>query len=823
MQDYEKLGAFYLGKHYDMDAGTVRDELLLYDAKDLTTHGVCVGMTGSGKTGLCVGLIEEAAIDGIPVLAIDPKGDLGNLLLTFPDLKASDFRPWIDESEALRKGRTPEQYARETAARWADGLAEWGQDGARIRRLRDAAEVAIYTPGSLAGRPVAILRSLAAPSADLLQDAELLQERIDAAVQGLLTLLGVAGDPLLSREHILLAHILQQHWSAGRNLGLPELIHAIQTPPFERVGVLDLESFFPAKARFDLAVRLNSLLASPGFANWLQGEPLDVARLLHSPTGKPRVAILSIAHLSEAERMFFVTLLLNEVLAWMRKQPGTASLRALLYMDEIYGYFPPSANPPCKKPMLTLLKQARAYGVGLLLTTQNPVDLDYKGLANAGTWFIGRLQTERDKARMLEGLETVSAGSGQAFDRARMETVLSSLKSRVFLLNNVHTDTPATFHARWALSYLRGPLTRVQIETLMKDRAATDTGPADTTPTPPATPAQAQPAPAVDAGAAQSEKPAPPAGVGEVFLPAKEAAGGGNRLVYRAALATHARLHYVAAKLGLDAWRELAVLAPPPDEGDAVNWDAGSLRPDARLDTCAGPERSAEFAPPGPAAASARNYAQWQKDLALYLYRTQRLTLYASADYKLLSELGEDKGAFLGRVRHAARESRDLAVAKLKGKYETKFTMLQDRIRRLEQRVEREKEQYKHQKLQTAISVGSSLLAAVFGQRMSSVGRATTAARGVGRAGRERGDIARAHEDLAAQREQLAELETRFKAEVAALEATPDPKEDALEAVEVAPRKSDVVVAELRLAWTPWRVRPGGIAEPLYDVPSPTP
>lgn len=347
--DYEKLGAFYLG--HIVDETRPGDEApLLYDAKDLTTHAVCVGMTGSGKTGLCVTLLEEAAIDGIPAIAIDPKGDLCNLLLAFPGLSAEEFRPWVDEGEAAREGRTPDEHAEVVAGQWRQGLADSGQDGARVARFRDAVDACIYTPGSEAGRPLSVLRSLGAPPPAVAADGDALRERIQAAVSGLLALLGVAADPIRSREHILVSKVVERAWSAGRDLDLPALIREIQSPPFDKVGVFDLESFFPAAERLELAMTLNNLLASPGFAAWMQGEPLDVARLLHTREGRPRLSILSIAHLSESERMFFVTLLLNEVVAWMRGQPGTQSLRALLYMDEVFGYFPPTANPPSKPP-----------------------------------------------------------------------------------------------------------------------------------------------------------------------------------------------------------------------------------------------------------------------------------------------------------------------------------------------------------------------------------------------------------------------------------------------------------------------------------------
>ena len=427
---------------------------------------MCVGMTGSGKTGLCISLLEEAAIDGIPAICIDPKGDLGNLCLTFPELRASDFKPWIDESEAKRKDRSVDEHAEATAAMWKKGLGQWGQDGERIKKLRDAVDITIYTPGSNAGRQLNVLGSFDAPSDAVLEDSEAFGDKIEGAVSGLMALLGVTSDAVQGREYILVSNILSNAWSKGENLALVDLIRAIQQPPFAQVGVMDLESFFPAKDRQKLAMSLNNLVASPGFSNWLQGEALDIGKLLWTSEGKPRVAIISIAHLDDQERMFLVTLLLNEIIAWMRSQSGTRSLRAMLYMDEVFGFLPPVANPPSKAPMLTLLKQARAFGLGLTLATQNPADIDYKALSNCGTWFLGRLQTERDVERVLDGLAGASTAAGQAFDRSAMKSMLAGLKSRVFLLNNVHEDAPVLFHTRWAMSYLRGPLTRKQIKVL---------------------------------------------------------------------------------------------------------------------------------------------------------------------------------------------------------------------------------------------------------------------------------------------------------------------------------------------------------------------
>ncbi|HSD46885.1 MAG TPA: DUF87 domain-containing protein, partial [Pyrinomonadaceae bacterium] len=542
MQDFEKLGAFYLGRPYDLDQKKPKEGLLLYDSKDLVTHAVCVGMTGSGKTGLCISLLEEAAIDGIPAIIIDPKGDLGNLLLTFPNLAPQDFAPWLNEGED----------AAQKAQLWKDGLASWGQDGERIKRMRDAAEFRIYTPGSNAGIPVSILKSFDAPNETIRQDNELLAERINTTATSLLGLIGITADPLRSREHILISNILQQEWSSGRNLDIAGLIQQIQSPAITKIGVMELDTFFPAGDRVELAMALNHLLASPSFASWMEGEPLDVQNLLYSPQGKPRLSIFSIAHLGDAERMFFVSLLLNQVLGWVRAQSGTTSLRAILYMDEIFGYFPPVANPPSKLPLLTLLKQGRAFGLGVVLATQNPVDLDYKGLANTGTWFIGRLQTERDKARVLEGLEGIAAGSGQKFDKQEMDETLAGLANRIFLLNNVHDDTPEVFETRWAMSFLRGPLTRTQIKQLIEPLKL------KTAPQPTVAPLSQTPS-AVPTGAPQTQsRPSLPPDITQYYIPIRSSADA--KLLYQPMLLGLADIHYSKSKT-IEVTQNVALLA----------------------------------------------------------------------------------------------------------------------------------------------------------------------------------------------------------------------------------------------------------------------
>ena len=472
-QPFEKLGAFYLGRVRDLERNTTTSENVLYDSKDLTTHALCVGMTGSGKTGLCISLLEEAGIDGIPAIVVDPKGDIGNLLLTFPDLRPEDFRPWIDETEAARQGQTPDEYAKQVAVQWRDGLAEWGQDGARIRRFRDAVDLAVYTPGSSAGLPLTILKSFSAPPAALVQDVDAFRERVSAATAGLLALLGVDADPVRSREFILVSNLLDRAWREQRDMDLAGLIQQIQAPPFAKIGVMEVDTFFPAKDRLALSMTLNSLLASPAFAAWLEGDALDIQRLLYTPAGQPRISILSISHLSESERMFFVTILLNELLTWVRGQAGTPSSAGAVLHGRSVRFLSTGRQPAGETTDADAAQAgARVRPRAWCWPHRTPWTWTTKDSPNCGTWFLGRLQTERDKARVLDGLEGASAQAGARFDRQAMDKILSALGGRMFLMNNVHENEPVVFQTRWALSYLRGPLTRDQIRELTKGRVA---------------------------------------------------------------------------------------------------------------------------------------------------------------------------------------------------------------------------------------------------------------------------------------------------------------------------------------------------------------
>jgi len=802
--DFEKLGVFYLGRPYDLAAKQAKPGWLLYDSKDLVTHAVCVGMTGSGKTGLCLSILEEAAIDGIPAIIIDPKGDLGNLMLTFPGLKAEEFQPWINEDEARKQGLSPADYAKAQADLWKKGLARWQQDGARIQRLRDAADVAIYTPGSHAGLPVSILKSFAAPAVDVLEDAELFRERISTTVTSLLGLLGIEADPLQSREHILLSTILDQTWRKEEDLDLASLIHAIQSPPVSKIGVMDVESFFPSKDRFALSLKMNNLLAAPGFQTWLEGEALDIQSLLYTSSGKPRMAIFSIAHLNDAERMFFVTLLLSQMVGWMRSQSGTTSLRALLYMDEIFGYFPPVANPPSKLPLLTLLKQARAFGLGVVLASQNPVDLDYKGLANTGTWFIGRLQTERDKARVLEGLEGASAGAGKKFDKGRMEQTLAGLGSRIFLMNNVHEDEPVVFETRWCLSYLRGPLTRTQIKALMD----------------PLRSAHASTSVSETAKLVKGEKggarPLLPPDVEQYFVPLRGSQPERSDLVYLPMVLGAAQVRFVDAKSSVAMTQDVTVVVPITEGAVALDWDKAAGAPLVVEDLEKKQEEGAAFLPLPAGAGKSRNYADWAKDFGSWLYRTQTVELLKSPISKEVSKPGESERDFRLRLLQVGREQRDKAADGLRHKYASKIATLQDRIRRAEQMKDKQQSESRASQVQAAISVGASILGAFLGRKTIShanIGRATTAIRSAGRVMKESEDVGRAEENVAALQQQLFDLEAQFKSESDALAAAADPLNEKLETISVKPTKSNIAVKLVALVWTPhWRDEKGRLS-----------
>ncbi|NQX00558.1 ATP-binding protein [bacterium] len=791
--DYEKLGQFYLGRGYDPEAKKVSDDLILYDSKDLVTHGVVLGMTGSGKTGLCLALLEEAAMDNIPAIVIDPKGDIGNLLLMFPDLDAKSFRPWINEDDAAKKGLSPDAYAASTAEMWKSGLADWGQDPQRIATLRDKVDITVFTPGSKAGIPVSILSSLEVPPFEIMDDAELLGERVESTVASLLSLVGVNADALQSPEAVLVAGIFQQAWAAGQNVTLESLIRHIQKPAFDKVGVIDLESFMPEKPRQSLALKFNNLLASPGFASWLDGPPLDIAKMLHTPAGKPRISVFSIAHLGDTERMFFVSLLLNQMLGWMRSQNGTSSLRALLYMDEIFGFLPPSANPPSKRPMMTILKQGRAFGLGCLLATQNPVDLDYKALSNIGTWFLGRLQTERDKLRVLDGLEGAAGTQNAKFDRASMERLISGLGNRIFLMNNVHEDTPVIFHVRWVMSYLTGPLTRSQIKLLMDPKRGEFMKASA-----PARAENPMGMPGMNVAPAAGSRPNVGAGVTEIFV---APAGGGSDTIYQPHLLRTGVVHFSSSKAGLEGSRTVRLVNPITATG--IDWERTLDAPAKLVES--NPAAAAGFAELPGFAMNAANYKQVEKDFGEWLYRNERAEIFSCAPLKAFSQLAESESDFRARMVHQAREARDAAIDKLRTAAVKKVATLENRLRTAEGQLAREKTESSSAAMQAGVSVIGGILGAFFG-RKSGLGSITRGTSSIGKATgayKQHQDVANAEAKVEGVAGEIEAIQAELEAGIAKLTETFDPTALPLETESIKPTKSDVKVETVALLWLP--------------------
>lgn len=805
VSDYEKLGSFYLGRDYDLATKTLGDDLVLYDSKDLVTHGVVLGMTGSGKTGLCLAMLEEAAMDNIPAIIIDPKGDIANLLLTFPGLSGKEFEPWVNEDDASKKGVSVAEYAEKTAEMWKKGLADWGQPAERVQQFRDKVDINIFTPGSKAGIPVSILSSLSVPPFEIMDDGELFGERIESTVSSLLSLIGVTGDTAQSSESVLLSAIFKNAWCAHQDITLESLIRHIQKPSFDKVGVVDLESFFSQKERQGLALKFNNLLASPSFSAWLEGVPLDISKMLTAPDGKPRISIFSIAHLGDQERMFFVSLLLNQMLGWMRAQSGTTSLRALLYMDEIYGYLPPTANPPSKRPMLTLLKQSRAFGLGCLLATQNPVDLDYKALSNIGTWFLGRLQTERDKMRVLDGLEGAAGSQNAKFDRKQMEVLLSGLGNRVFLMNNVHDDGPAVFHVRWVMSYLRGPLTRSQIKAVMDPKRAAFESTAAKGSAASANP-MAMPG-ITTTKPAESNRPLIGPGVTEKYVPHSGAAQG---LTYRPHLLRVGQVHFESKKAGTEGSRTVRFVNPILPS--SIDWDNNvppPLKPEL-LDNK--PAEGIGFAELPGFAMNKEGYAQVSKDFDEWLYRNERAEIYYCEALAAYSQFGELEQEFRARLTLKARETRDAAVEKIRSSVLKKLQTVQSRLTTAENQLAKEKSEASGAKMQAGISILSGVLGSLFGGKKRGIGLGTitkgksaiTSATGAFKQGR---DVSAAEDKVDTIQQEIATIQQQAEEEIARLSASFDPSTVTLTTETLKPSRTDIKVNLVGLLWLPYDER----------------
>lgn len=851
MQDQD--GKFYLGRLVDPATGKAGESELLYDPGDLTTHAVVVGMTGSGKTGLCINLLEEAALAGIPALMIDPKGDIVNALLHFPAMTPQDFQPWVNVDQARREKKTVEQLAGEVATTWREGLQQWGIGPERLLALKNAANFTVFTPGSDAGIPISILSSLKAPQIPWEENREILREKISGTVTALLGLVGLEDiDPVRSREHILLSNIFENAWSKGKDLDLGELILQTQNPPFARLGVFDVNTFFPEKDRFELAMTLNNILASPAFQSWIEGQALDIQALLFTADGRPRHSIFYIAHLSDAERMFFVTLLYASVETWMRAQSGATSLRALVYFDEIFGYMPPISNPPSKRSMLRMLKQARAFGVGQVLVTQNPVDLDYKALSNAGSWFIGKLQTDQDKQRLLDGLEAATPGG---LDREEYSRMIAGLGKRVFLLHNVHERQPVLFQTRWAMNYLAGPLTRTQIPALnaMAGVVRPESGTATSVPTftPHAAPAQPltggwqQPAPdsnrppldsfqaipiseqAASAppaapqmvpagGPTLHSRPAAPAGVNEYFLPNNltfsealrvsgqvlppEAAPTG--LLYHPVILGQAQTRFYNPRYSLDQQLFKTVLVVNPDRRGVVRWENFTSKTIQIEQLDQGPIAEARYAPLGSPFAEAKAMTALGKDFLEWAFRNSQVIVRHNPELKLYAGPEVSAADFRRQAAEAARAARDAELRKLTGPLDRKIATLKDRLSREQRELDENESDLSSRKLEEFGTHAENILN-LFGKNRRRLSTSLTKRRMTEQA---KSDVETSRETISSLQEQFKQLEEeRLRIEQEINDRWGRVAADFKE-VPVNPLRKDILLDVFGLAWMPYHV-----------------
>ncbi len=788
---YEKLGLLYLGRELDIESGDPSPLPLLYKNKSMTTHGVIIGMTGSGKTGLGIGLIEEAIMDNIPSIIIDPKGDMGNLMLTFPDCASEDFAPWIDSSEAAKKGLTVEQLAAQTAETWKKGLDSWGQGTERIASLKSKTDMTIYTPGSSAGMPVSVLSSFMAPAEEVLNDTDTLNSLVNATTTSLLALVDITGDPLQSREHVLLSSMLLHFWRMGQDLTMESLIGNIVNPPFDKVGVFALDTFYPQSQRMGLAMTLNNILASPTFSTWMEGEALDIQRILYTEQGTPRTAIFSIAHLSEAERMFFVTMLLNQFIGWMRRQQGASSLKALLYMDEIYGYFPPIANPPSKKPMMLLLKQARAFGVGVVLATQNPVDLDYKGLSNIGTWFVGRLQTRQDQEKVVEGIVGASGGT---LDVPEVKRLLSDMKGRRFLLNSAHLDEPLLFETRWVMSYLKGPISKDDIKKLMAEKKTHLAAPIDS-----------------EEGSSAAKKLSVREGADHppVVSQAIEQRYYLQNVVsddirFQPWLGAMASVRFFNAKRNIDQVQDIDLRLYIDESFRRPDWEEAA---DGRysLDDCR-PEPPAEsFYYPLPSTVTKlKDFRGFKKDFSDFLYQNKRLELFRVKETGFESKPGESLGDFKVRFSGQLREQKEEAVEKLRNKYQTRQERLEQKLNKAFDKLDKEKVDVTTKTTDSLISFGVAVVGAFFGRKTfsaSNISRAATGMRNVGRVAKEKSDVKRAEQDVWELQSGLEELSVEIEEKVTELADSFSLGNYQIEIFAIKPRRADIFSVRMFLLW----------------------
>jgi DNA helicase HerA-like ATPase len=783
--DYEKLKLFYIGKE-EISKDVYAP--LVYKNKDLLTHAAIIGMTGSGKTGLGISLLEEAAIDNIPSIIIDPKGDMGNLLLTFPNLQGSDFEPWIEEQDAINNGVTLKEHALNTANLWKKGIEDDFQSTQRIEKLKNAADFTIYTPGSNAGVQISILSSFKAPSREVLEDNDLLVSLINSTVSSILSLIEEKNDSI-SKESILISSIFMNYYSAGKDLNLEQLISLIVTPPFEKVGIFDLETFFAQDDRLKLALKLNTIIANPSFKSWIEGETLDISNLLYDENGKAKVSIFSIAHLNDSQRMFFVSLLLNQMVSWMRRQEGTSSLKALLYMDEIFGYFPPSSNPPSKQPMLTLLKQARSFGVGIILSTQNPVDIDYKGLSNIGTWFIGRLQTKQDKDKVIDGLSSAVEGK---INKSEIENLLSNLEKRTFIMKNINEDGIKVLKTRWALSYLKGPISKDDIKKLMINKTnQSNSKPIENNLEKEITKTHIP-------KAEQSSKPIITSNISQKYLYISQ----NNSYYLQPYLTFSCNIHFINSSKAIDLETTQAFKIYLDEKMKAIDFEEKETLENSSFEEKERANSSYYTLPIF--VQNEKEIKSIEKDFSDYIYRNTKLTLYKNDALKIVSKQDETLSDFKIRLQDRLNEKIDEEVEKLQIKFQKSNDSIEDKLSNLYENLEREEQQATSTTTDTLISIGTSLLGAFFGKstlNKTNLGKVASSAKGASRILKERNDIKYVEADILQLQEEQKALQHNLENEIEKINSSNLSSNYEIEEIFIKPKRSDIYNIKLELLW----------------------
>ena len=813
----------FLGKLYN-NKNELTEEKLFYEPSDLNTHCVITGMTGSGKTGLGILMLEEIALKKIPAIIIDPKGDLTNLLLHFPNMKGEDIAPWLDPEAPVREGKDLYEYADEKAEKWVKGQESWGFGPEDIAKLSDV-DYTIFTPGSSLGNPINIMASFAAPESDIVLNEEATREEISTSVTALLGLIGYANvDPLKSKEHILLSNIIEFYWTMGKSVTLVDLINAVNDPPFETLGALSVDMIYPKKERFALALQINNFLASPTFKAWNEGPGLDIGSLIRNADDKPRFNIFYLQHLSDQEKMFFVTMLYSQIESWMRNQTGTGNLRLAVYFDEMAGYVPPTANPSSKPVIMRMMKQARAYGVGLILATQNPVDIDYKGLSNAGTWFVGRLQTEQDKNRLLDGLTTTDGN----INRTDADKLISDLKKRSFLYMNVHEPGLKVMTTRWTMNYLSGPLTKNLIPKLKdeglyisyteedakaaklfaarkKRDAEDDSSDTDLYEEYPEEIADNAKESETMEENHEGQRPNIAATINEYFRVAEkrpDECDSDGAVTYIPAWIAQAEIRAEKEKYSFSLRTVKAAEIQDEDiRGTSIRWDDYLCDPIDLNSITNRPEfKDATFQTPPAWMMDAKLARTYESDFKDYLYRDASIKVWANEKLGIYADEDDTEDDFLDKCREKIESLSGAEIEKLKKTHEAQLDKLEAKLKKLNVTLEDKQSQVKQRGVQTLAAAGE-LIFSLIQRRKKSVSSSLTKVTQTSTAKKAQEKV---ELDIEAVTEQIQTAIDNYEAKLEEIQNKWDAVLDQNKQVQITVAKKDIYVDAFGICWMPY-------------------